>query len=161
MIRRAATCLSFLAGLAIAAPGRPEKPPELLGAGCETALALSAAPEHLRVGATVYVFTREGYVKTREGTNPFSCIVNQHDRARALKRGGCNPPPSRALSPTSTWWWGRRSPSSRVDHPPPGPPSPPSEVLVDGPRPAGAWTTPSGPRTRSRSKSPAVVVSPG
>jgi hypothetical protein len=43
----------------------------------EAALALSAAPEHLRAGATVYVYRPEGFVKQRTGTNGFSCLVNR------------------------------------------------------------------------------------
>jgi len=41
----------------------------------EIELALSAAPEHLRKEATVYVLERGSYVKAREGSNGFSCLV--------------------------------------------------------------------------------------
>ena len=43
----------------------------------EIELAISAAPEHLRKGATVYVFGKHGYEKARTGTNGFTCLVNR------------------------------------------------------------------------------------
>jgi hypothetical protein len=43
----------------------------------EIALALSAAPEHLRNAAGVYVLERNGFVKVRDSTNGFTCIVNR------------------------------------------------------------------------------------
>ena len=43
----------------------------------EIELALSAAPEHLRPDATVYVFGRKGYEKIRSGKNGFVCMVNR------------------------------------------------------------------------------------
>ena len=51
--------------------------PELLPPEQEIALALSAAPEHLRNNAGVYVLKRNGFVKVRESTNGFTCIVNR------------------------------------------------------------------------------------
>lgn len=51
---------------------------------CEVDLATSAAPAHLRDEATVYALEREGYLKVREGRNPFTCIVNR-DHPRVLK----------------------------------------------------------------------------
>src|SRR5215831_2187730 len=51
--------------------------PELLPREKEIDLALSAAPEHLRKGAAVYVLERAGFVKVRESTNGFTCIVNR------------------------------------------------------------------------------------
>ncbi|MEM7480924.1 MAG: hypothetical protein AAF481_07095 [Acidobacteriota bacterium] len=56
----------------------------LLPRSCEVDLALSAAPEHLRSGATVYALEKDGYVRVREGDNPFTCIVNR-DHPRVLK----------------------------------------------------------------------------
>ncbi len=50
---------------------------ELLPREQEIALALSAAPEHLREDATVYVFNKSGYIKSHEGTNGFTCLVNR------------------------------------------------------------------------------------
>lgn len=43
----------------------------------EVALALSAAPAPLRAHAAVYVLTGSGFVKDRDGTNGFTCIVNR------------------------------------------------------------------------------------
>ncbi|HEV2715581.1 MAG TPA: hypothetical protein VGU64_09985 [Terriglobales bacterium] len=51
--------------------------PELLARAKEIDLALSAAPEHLRAGAAVYVLERKGFVKVRDSTNGFTCIVNR------------------------------------------------------------------------------------
>ena len=51
--------------------------PELLPQEKEVALALSAAPEHLRNNAGVYVLKRNGFVKVRDSTNGFTCIVNR------------------------------------------------------------------------------------
>jgi hypothetical protein len=51
--------------------------PELLPQKKEIELALSAAPEHLRKGAGVYVLERNGFVKVRYSTNGFTCIVNR------------------------------------------------------------------------------------
>jgi hypothetical protein len=51
--------------------------PELLPREKEIALAVSASPEHLRKGAGVYVLERNGFVKVRDSTNGFTCIVNR------------------------------------------------------------------------------------
>jgi hypothetical protein len=51
--------------------------PELLPREKEIALALSAAPEHLRNNAGLYVLKRNGFVKVRDSTNGFTCIVNR------------------------------------------------------------------------------------
>jgi hypothetical protein len=50
---------------------------ELLPREREIELATSAAPEHLRKDATVYVFGKGGYEKARTGTNGFTCLVNR------------------------------------------------------------------------------------
>lgn len=50
---------------------------ELLPRVQEIELATSAAPEHLRKDATVYVFGKQGYEKARAGTNGFTCLVNR------------------------------------------------------------------------------------
>lgn len=49
-----------------------------LSAACETELALSALPAHLRSDATVYVFDGAGYSVSRQGEGPFSCIVERN-----------------------------------------------------------------------------------
>jgi hypothetical protein len=51
--------------------------PELLPQDKEMEIALSAAPEHLRSGASVYVLKPAGFSLVRQGTNGFSCIVNR------------------------------------------------------------------------------------
>jgi hypothetical protein len=50
---------------------------ELLPREREIELAVSAAPEHLRKAATVFVFGKRGYEKVRAGTNGFTCLVNR------------------------------------------------------------------------------------
>jgi len=50
---------------------------QLLPQEQEVELAVSAAPEHLRKAATVYVFGKAGYEKARSGTNGFTCLVNR------------------------------------------------------------------------------------
>lgn len=76
-----ALLLAFSApeGVAVATP-----PAEVLPLDCETALALSAAPTHLRADAGVYALTPDGYVLERQGANGFTCIVNR-DHPRVLK----------------------------------------------------------------------------
>jgi hypothetical protein len=63
---------------------RPQRLPEIFRRDKEMELALSAAPEHLRNGAGVYVLERNGYLKVRESTNGFTCIVNR-DHPLSLK----------------------------------------------------------------------------
>jgi hypothetical protein len=43
----------------------------------EIQLAVSAAPEHLREGSSVYVFGKAGFTLAREGHNGFTCMVNR------------------------------------------------------------------------------------
>lgn len=50
---------------------------------CEQALAVSALPSQMRAGASIYVLTPEGFVKTVDGTNPFTCIV-QRNHVKAI-----------------------------------------------------------------------------
>ena len=51
--------------------------PPLLPRSQEVDLALAAAPPSLRPGAGVYVLERHGFVKVRESSNGFTCIVNR------------------------------------------------------------------------------------
>jgi hypothetical protein len=51
----------------------------------EITLALSAAPAHLREGATVYVYGAKGYEKVRDGTNGFTCLLNRDGFLHNLK----------------------------------------------------------------------------
>jgi hypothetical protein len=53
-------------------PAQALLPPEK-----EIELALKAGPAHLRSEATVYIFGKRGYEKTRTGTNGFNCMVNR------------------------------------------------------------------------------------
>lgn len=61
--------------------GADAEPTEILNtifpAHVEEKLALSAAPEHLREGATVYLYGLNGYSKLRDGTNGFTCLLNR------------------------------------------------------------------------------------
>ena len=43
----------------------------------EAELALMGAPQHLRSGATVYVYGENGFIKTRDGINGFTCMLNR------------------------------------------------------------------------------------
>ena len=43
----------------------------------EQRLALSAAPEHLRAGAGIYLYTKRGYERVRAAANGFTCLVNR------------------------------------------------------------------------------------
>jgi hypothetical protein len=58
--------------------------PEVLPRAEETELALSAAPEHLRARAGVYVLEAHGYVQARPSANGFTCLVNR-DAPKAIK----------------------------------------------------------------------------
>jgi hypothetical protein len=49
----------------------------LMPEALETELALSAAPEHLRAGASVLLLGKQGYVEARRGTNGFTCLVGR------------------------------------------------------------------------------------
>lgn len=71
-------CLVFLLMFIMVEPALAQRElSEILPRDQETALALSAAPKHLRQKATVYVFDKSGYVKFKEGTNGFTCLVNR------------------------------------------------------------------------------------
>jgi len=48
-----------------------------LSSSAEIALARSAAPDHISREASVFVLTRSGYEKVREGTNGFVCLVER------------------------------------------------------------------------------------
>ena len=52
----------------------------VLSEACEVALALSAAPSHLRADAGVYVLGNSGYEALREPRNAFACIVERNHR---------------------------------------------------------------------------------
>jgi len=69
----------LLCSVALTATGlaQSDNKPELIEREREIAMALSAAPAHLRDGAAVYVLQRGGYVKAREGSNGFTCLVER------------------------------------------------------------------------------------
>jgi hypothetical protein len=75
---------SLLLASSTFAPADSSDTPEVPTENRETEMALSAAPEHLRAGAGVYVLTTSGYKQTRRSTNKFTCIVNR-DHPKALK----------------------------------------------------------------------------
>lgn len=50
----------------------------ILDEECEAALALSAAPKHLQNEASIYVLGKQGYSMFRDGTNPYTCIVQRN-----------------------------------------------------------------------------------
>lgn len=50
----------------------------LLSEACETQLALSAIPARLRAGATVYIYTPDGFSVSQEGDGALSCIVERN-----------------------------------------------------------------------------------
>ena len=56
----------------LAATTMPELTPER-----ETAMAFSAAPEHLRAGASVFLMGAGGLKRVKQGTNDFSCMVQR------------------------------------------------------------------------------------
>lgn len=65
-------------------PPQRQLPVSLLPREQEIALALSAAPQHLRQDAAVYVLEEHGFVKVRDSKNGFACIINR-DHPRNLK----------------------------------------------------------------------------
>lgn len=79
-IHRSALGLSFLLLSTTGQLAATTAPvPRVLPAACETELALSALPPHLRETAAVYGFGEDGYSLARDGSNGFTCIVNRDD----------------------------------------------------------------------------------
>src|SRR5215472_17197242 len=77
MGRKSLVLFVFLsAGPATAQTSTPSKP-EVLTLEREMALALSAAPEHLRAAAGLYALEADGFRQVRESKNGFTCIVNR------------------------------------------------------------------------------------
>lgn len=72
--------------------------PEVLPEDCEVQLALSAAPAHLRDGASVWAMREDGYDLVRDGTNGFACIVNR-DGPHAIKPTCFDPEGARTIVP--------------------------------------------------------------
>ena len=67
----------YCVGLAVTGAAQSNNKPELIEREKEIEMALSAAPAHLRNKAEVYVLQRGGYVKAREGSNGFTCLVER------------------------------------------------------------------------------------
>ena len=83
---RAATAMSFAiltatAGVAVGQTAPPHFAQSaqypLFARALEVELALSAAPRHLRDGASVWVLEQNGYTVARKGTNAFTCVVSR------------------------------------------------------------------------------------
>lgn len=70
-----ALALAIAAGATFASGQAAAEP---LSQACEEAVALSALPERLRAGASVYVMTEKGYRKTIEGDGSFTCIIERN-----------------------------------------------------------------------------------
>lgn len=73
--QRMAIVLAVLSASGVYAQRSRQAP--LLPRDLEIELALSAAPAHLRDGATVLVLESAGFMKAREGTNRFTCLVTR------------------------------------------------------------------------------------
>lgn len=86
--------LAPLAFVSTAATAEMTLMPEAL----ETELALSAAPEHLRAGATVMLLRESGYVEARKGSNGFTCLVGR-SRPKAVAPMCYDVEGSRAIVP--------------------------------------------------------------
>ncbi len=69
--------LGFFSAVLAAQQTAIPKIPELMPREKEMQMALSAAPEHLRANAGVYVLAEKGFEKVRDSTNGFTCIVNR------------------------------------------------------------------------------------
>lgn len=74
---RAPSLLALFLAPALAAQAVPQP----ASRAAELALALSAAPEHLRAGAQVYVLGPRGYELARPGANGFTCLVEREHPA--------------------------------------------------------------------------------
>jgi hypothetical protein len=64
-------CSLFLLGVAMRGEAAVTSEDE------EIPIALSAAPEHLRAAAGVYVLRATGFVRVRESRNGFNCLINR------------------------------------------------------------------------------------
>lgn len=76
--------LALFLPLSIPGPAEGQQQPvDLLPLKQEVALALSAAPAHLRDSAGVWALQADGWVKVRDSSNGFTCAVNRdHPLAR-------------------------------------------------------------------------------
>lgn len=83
-MRSTLVCLLLVCCLSSPLLAQTALKPDVLPTACETNIALSAAPEHLRADAGLYLLTATGYEQARESQNGFTCIVNR-DHPRVLK----------------------------------------------------------------------------
>ena len=67
----------ILAAVLPAAAQPPQTKVPMLPRELEIKLAVNALPPHLREAAAVLVLESTGYVKVKDGTNPFTCIVSR------------------------------------------------------------------------------------
>jgi hypothetical protein len=72
--------------------------PSLMDESREIALARSAAPPHISSAASLYVLRRGGYVKVKDGTNGFTCLVDRQ-YVTALEPICHNPEASETMLP--------------------------------------------------------------
>jgi len=70
--------LSIVVAVSLSLGAQSASAIDYLTAKCEQALAVSALPLQMRAGASIYVLTPDGFVKTIEGTSPFTCIVQRN-----------------------------------------------------------------------------------
>ena len=84
------------------APAPAPMIPELMPVEDEMALALEAAPPHLRAGAGVFVLREAGFARIRESSNGFTCVVNR-DHPQALKPTCWDAEGSRTIVPRVLW----------------------------------------------------------
>lgn len=80
----ATLCGTVLAGVVLDAQVAGPSRPAVFPLDQEIALALSAAPEHLRAEAGVYALDGAEYRRVRDSRNGFTCIVNR-DAPLAIK----------------------------------------------------------------------------
>jgi hypothetical protein len=77
-----------LATILCTVPGLAQEPPKhdhnaqggkviMLPRDLEMRLAVDALPPHLREGAAIFILTDTGYVKVKDATNAFTCIVSR------------------------------------------------------------------------------------
>ena len=72
-----AVLLLVMLGLPVLAQQTAPADQPVLPRDLEIELALNAAPKHLRDGAAVLVLGAAGYVKGRDGSNAFTCLVSR------------------------------------------------------------------------------------
>src|SRR5215469_456215 len=92
----------MLAVLGASSSGTPAGRPHLalsprLADSGDVALALSAAPASVSAGASVYLLRGNQFVKVRDGTNGFACLVNRDPRNKSVSPECFDPEAARTL----------------------------------------------------------------